>query len=434
MAPEARLTALEQLSPQELAFLYRDWFFRARPDQLPPDITQGDDRWSVWLMLGGRGAGKTRAGAEWVKAQVMGDLCFAFEPVRRIALVGQTIHDVRSVMVEGPSGLLAVHRAEERPQFEPSKRIVTWRNGAVAQLFSAEEPDQLRGPQFEVAWCDEIAKWRLGQETWDMLQFGLRLGAFPRVVATTTPRAVPLLKQIIADPGTRISRARTRDNAANLAPSFLRLVERKYRGTALGRQELDGELIEDDPAALFKRSDIEAARVEEAPELARVVVAVDPPATAGSGANACGIIVAGLGRDGRGYVLADGSLEGAAPARWARRAIELFEAHGADRLVAEVNQGGDMVEAVLREVDPRVPFKAVRASRGKQARAEPVAALYEQGRVSHVGVHPQLEDELASFETIIASAGRSPDRADALVWALTELMLGPRPTPRVRGL
>ncbi|WP_342642881.1 DNA-packaging protein [Rhodoligotrophos ferricapiens] len=414
--------------------MQRDWVLRGRMDQLPPDLTHYDEDWTVWLLMGGRGAGKTRAGAEWIKAQVKGDLCFSPAPARRIALVGQTLNDVRSVMVEGESGLLAVHDRRSRPVYEPSKRTVTWANGAVAQLFSAEEPDQLRGPQFETAWCDEIAKWRNPDETWDMLQFALRLGPKPRIVATTTPKPVPILHKLLAETGTRVSRAKTRDNAANLAASFLAVVEGKYGGTALGRQELDGELIDDDPRALFKRADIEKYRVAAAPELARIVVAVDPPATAGTGANACGIICAGLGGDGRGYVLRDGTLEGAAPARWAKRAVELFHAYEADRLIAEVNQGGDMVEAVIREIDPRIPFRAVRASRGKQTRAEPIAALYEQGRISHVGVFAELEDELCSLEAVIASAGRSPDRADALVWAMTELMLGRPKAPRVRSL
>lgn len=414
--------------------MQRDWALRARKDQLPPDLTDFDETWTVWLLMGGRGAGKTRTGAEWIKAQARGDLCFCCAPVRRIALVGQTLNDVRAVMVEGDSGLLAVHDRRSRPDYEPSKRTITWANGAIAQLFSAEEPDALRGPQFEVAWCDEIAKWRNAEETWDMLQFGLRLGARPRIVATTTPKPVPLLKRLLADAGTRVSRARTRDNAANLAPTFIAAVEGKYGGTRLGRQELDGELIEDDPDALFKRADIEAGRLAAAPDLVRVVVAVDPPATGSARANACGIVCAGIGGDGRGYVLHDGSLDGAAPGRWAKRAIELLHSFEADRLVAEVNQGGDMVEAVLREVDPAIPFRAVRASRGKQVRAEPVAALYEQGRISHVGTFPELEDELVSFAQLVASAGRSPDRADALVWAFTDLMLGRQRAPRIRAV
>ncbi|MGF7160279.1 phage terminase large subunit-like protein [Rhodoligotrophos appendicifer] len=434
LSPTERLKKLGLAKGREIIRLDADWVSSARTDQLPPDITHYDDDWTVWLLLGGRGAGKTRTGAEWIKKQVSEDLAFRDAPARRIALVGQTLADVRSVMVEGESGLLNIHKSWERPVFEPSKRTVTWRNGAIAQLFSAEEPDGLRGPQFDVAWCDEIAKWRHAQETWDMLQFGLRLGAHPRVVATTTPRPVPLIRQLIADPGTRVTRSATRDNAKNLAPSFLAVIERKYKGTVLGRQELEGELIEDDPNALFKRSDIEEARVSQAPELRRCIVAVDPPATGTSQSNACGIICAGLGIDGRAYVLQDGSIGGVAPTRWARRAVEIYHAFEADRLIAEVNQGGDMVEAVIREVDASIAFRSVRASRGKQMRAEPVAALYEQGRVSHVGRLPDLEDELCSFEAIIESSGRSPDRADALVWALTELMLGRQGTPRVRTL
>jgi phage terminase large subunit-like protein len=325
-----------------------------------------------------------------------------------------------------------VHPPDARPLYEPSKRRVTWPNGAVAQLFSAEDPESLRGPQFSHAWCDELCKWPRPDETWAMLQFGLRLGEAPRQVVTATPRPIKLIKALLADPQSAVSRVATVANAANLAPGFLDAIVGRYRGTRLGRQELDAELLEDRPDALFPRGLIEAARVRQAPELRRVVVAVDPPASSGPHADACGIIVAGLGEDGRGYVLADRTVEHARPLDWARAVVAAYRAYEADRIVVEINQGGDLVEAVLRQVDASVPVRAVRAMRGKWLRAEPVAALYEQGRVAHVGAFPELEDEMSDFGPDGLSGGRSPDRVDALVWALTELLLRERPQPRVR--
>src|SRR5437763_2233645 len=305
--------------------------------------------------------------------------------------------------------------------------FISWPNGAVAQLFSGEDPDSLRGPQFDAAWCDELAKWRYPEAAWDMLQFGLRLGSPPQVAITTTPRPLALLKRMMADPAVVVSRAETWRNEDNLAPEFVAEMRRRYHGTRLGRQELDAEIIADDPDALFRRDWIEARRASEAPELRRIVVAIDPPA--GRGASACGIVAAGLGADGRGYVLDDATVEGKSPAQWAGRAVGLYHARKADRIVAEVNQGGAMVEAVLREIDRGVAYRALTASRGKRARAEPVAALYEQGRVSHVGAFPLLEDEMCTWS---GEGDRSPDRLDALVWALTELMLGRKTAePRV---
>lgn len=418
---------LADLSPGALAALGHDWGFWARDDQLPPD---GD--WTTWLVLGGRGAGKTRAGSEWVRGIALGRPPFATQPVGRIALVGETFADAREVMIDGVSGLLAVHPKAERPSWQPARRRLEWPNGAVAQVFSAEDPEGLRGPQFEAAWADEIGKWRHAEPTWDMLQFGLRLGTRPRQVATTTPRATALLRRLIADPATATTRASTAANAANLAAPFLDQIVRRYAGTRLGRQELDGEIIEDRADALWRRDLLEAGRVADTPELGRVVVAVDPPATSGEEADACGIVVAGLGADGIGYVLADRSVRGLRPEAWARRAIESWRAFEADQLVVEVNQGGDMVTSVIGTVDPGVPVVAVRASRGKWIRAEPVAALYEQGRVHHVGVFPELEDELCDFGPSGLSGGRSPDRLDALVWAMTALMLSRRATPRMR--
>jgi phage terminase large subunit-like protein len=420
--------ALKHIDAENFLRLDKDWFgLWARGDQKP----MADARWRNWLILGGRGSGKTRSGAEWVRARATGQ-GFATGPLaRRIALVAPTFDEARMVMIEGVSGLLAVHDAGWRPVFEPSRRLLTWPNGCVAQVFTAEEPDGLRGPQFDAAWCDELAKWKQGEKVWDMLQFALRLGENPCAVVTTMPRPIPLLKRLLADDGTVVSRATTFANRANLAPPFLQDVLKRYGGTRLGRQELNGELIEDDPDALFRRDLIKAARVTQAPELRRVVVAVDPPAGFGKNSNACGIVCAGLGADGRCYVLDDCSVQGARPAQWARKIVALYHARAAARVVAEINQGGAMVEQVLREVDPNLSFRSVHATRGKQARAEPVAALYEQGRVSHVGGFAELEDEMCSA---IGEGAKSPDRLDALVWAVSDLMLRRRAEPRIRIL
>ncbi|GBE44284.1 terminase-like family protein [bacterium BMS3Bbin10] len=349
-------------------------------------------------------------------------------------MIGETLSDVRSIMVEGISGLLAVHADHERPKFEPSKRQITWESGAIAQVFSADDPESLRGPQFSHAWCDELAKWRYAQECWDMLQFGLRLGERPRQVVTTTPRPTRLIKQLMDDPSSTVTRAATHRNAANLAPAFLETIVSRYRGTRLGRQELDAEILEDRPDALWPRALLEKCRVSTPPPLERIVVAVDPPVTSGKRSDACGIIVAGLGADERAYVLRDASLEQAAPLAWARAVVDAYHKVAADRVVAEVNQGGEMVAAMIAQVDGGVPVRMVRATRGKWLRAEPVAALYEQGRVSHVGAFPALEDQMADFGRDGLSGGVSPDRADALVWALSELMLRNNMNPRVRKL
>jgi phage terminase large subunit-like protein len=380
----------------------------------------------VWLILGGRGAGKTRAGAEWVRTQA----CVANA---RIALVGETARDAREVMIEGVSGLLAVHPRNERPQWVPSRARLEWPNGAVAQAFSADEPDSLRGPQFSAAWCDELAKWRHAETTFDMLQFGLRLGSRPRQVITTTPRPIALLKRLIADPATALTRAGTIENAYHLAPAFLETIVARYRGTRLGRQELDGEVIEERAGALWSRARIEACRIAAAPACSRIVVAVDPPASATKNSAACGLVAAGIAGDVV-YVLADETVAGLSPAGWARRAIALWRRLEADCLVVEVNQGGDMVRAVIREADASVPVTAVRAHRGKYLRAEPIATLYEQGRVKHAGVFPALEDEMCDFGPDGLSSGRSPDRLDALVWAVNALTYGAKAQPRVRGL
>ncbi len=433
--PRAVAAALE---PEVARWLLGNWPFAARDDQLPPDFFapkgagQGA-RWRTWLFMAGRGAGKTRAGAEWVRMEVM-RAAKERRPLR-IALVAPTLHDARSVMLEGASGLLTLNWPRGlRPAFEPSKRQLRWPTGALAQLFSADEPDSLRGPQFHMAWCDEIGRWRKGGQVWDMLMMGLRLGERPRVLATTTPAPTPLIRRLLGEPDVWRSHAKTADNAAHLGEGFIEAMQRRYGGTWLGRQELDGEFIDDVPDGLFGRSRIEACRVrpEDVPSLRRVVVAVDPPVSASAADSCCGIVVAGRAEDGHFYVLEDASVENAQPLAWARAALAAHARHAADRIVAEVNQGGDMVEALIRQLAPDAPYRAVRAARGKAVRAEPVAALYEQGRVHHAGTFPQLEDQLVDFERII-EAGASPDRADALIWALTALMHQPA-EPRIRTL
>ncbi|WP_232631681.1 DNA-packaging protein [Methylobacterium sp. Leaf118] len=427
----SRTTAfLSHLPPKHLRLLADDWLHNARSDQLPPP-----GAWTTWAVIGGRGSGKTRTGAEWVRGLAWGDPVFTDAPVGRIALIGETFADVRDVMIEGPSGLLALPAlGQARPVWQPSRRRLTFDNGAVALAFSAEEPDSLRGPQFGAAWSDEVAKWQGGEAAYDMIQFGLRLGAQPRGLVTTTPRPVPLIRRLLADPRTVVTRSRTADNAGNLSARFLDEVVGRYAGTRLGRQELDGELIEDRPDALWTRDGLERVRVAAAPVLVRIAVAVDPPASSRAGADACGIVAAGLAADGTAFVLADATLHRETPAAWAQAALALYHRLEADALVAEVNQGGEMVTAVLAEADPDVPVRPVRATRGKRLRAEPVSLLYAQGRVRHVGPLPALEDEMCDFGAGGLSNGASPDRLDALVWALTYLMLAPRSEPRVRPL
>ena len=422
-------------SAHELEAILSFFDFRAHSMQMPPGAAANGARWRSWLFVGGRGAGKTRAGAEWVRGMAGGFVDFADMPVARIALIGETWADARDVMVEGVSGILAAHGKWDRPQWEASRRRLTWRNGAIAQVFSAEDPESLRGPQFDAAWCDEVAKWRHAQEVWDMLQFGLRLGEWPRAMVTTTPRPLALLKKLMADPANAVTRASMRANAENLAPGFLRAIEERYGGTRLGRQEIDGAIVEERADALWSREMIERARIATAPPLARIVVAIDPPAAAHKRADKCGIVAAGLDADGLVYVLSDATLAAARPAEWAARAVALYHALQADALVVEVNQGGDMVASVIAQADSSVPVTKVRATRGKYLRAAPVALLYEQNRVRHVGAFPELEDEMCSLGPDGLLNGASPDRLDALVWAITHLALdGKRATPRVRRL
>jgi phage terminase large subunit-like protein len=410
--PEAqRNEFIATLSEAQFAELLYDWRgFLARPNQIAPD---GD--WDIWIILAGRGFGKTRIGAEWVREQVAAG-------VGRVALIGETAADTRDVMVEGESGLLSVYPRDERPLYEPSKRQVTWPNGAIAKLYNATEPDQLRGPQHEIAWCDELAKWRYARETWDQLQFGLRLGDHPRQIVTTTPRPIELVKSIVAGhEGTaHITRGRTLDNRSNLAATFLLKIEARYAGTRLGRQELEGEILGDLPGALWRQDQIDTYRVAEAPDsLGRIVVSVDPAVTNTDQSDEHGLLVAGI--DGQtGYVLEDASVRGS-PLIWARRAIALHDKYTADGIVVEVNQGGDMVANTLRSVREGLNIIEVRATRGKHVRAEPIAALYEQGRVHHVGAFPELENQMTMMTNAGFEGEGSPDRLDALVWALTEL-------------
>lgn len=419
---EAHIAALDPEHRREWTWHWNVW---ARPEQRPPASD-----WRVWLLMAGRGFGKTRCGAEWTSSIAEA------EPTARIALVAANLTEARAVMVEGESGLLNVGAPWRRPAFEPSLRRLTWPNGAQAMLYSAAEPESLRGPQHSHAWCDEIAKWdnasARATSAWDNLMMGLRLGTDCRVVATTTPRSVPLVTRLIAAERVTVTQGSTFDNAANLPAQFLDAMHGTYGGTLLGRQELDGELIADVEGALWSRALLETCRVDAAPEMVRVIVAVDPPASAGG--DACGIVVAGLAANGTAHVLADASVEKAGPERWARTVAATAEAWNADRVVAEANQGGAMVASVLRAAQVSLPLKLVHASRGKAARAEPVAALYEAGRVRHTGTFAALEDQMCG---LLAGGGyqgpgRSPDRADALVWALSELMLGKVSDPKVR--
>ncbi len=417
-----------------LPYLFEFW---AMEHQLPPD-----GNWRSWVILGGRGAGKTRAGAEWVRSEVEGASPLDPGRSKRVALVGETLDQVREVMIFGESGILACSPPDRKPKWEASRKRLLWPNGAVAQVFSAHEPESLRGPQFDAAWVDELAKWKKAEDSWDMLQFGLRLGENPRQVITTTPRNVDVLKKILANSSTVSTHAPTEANRAYLAKSFLEEVRTRYAGTRLGRQELDGVLLEDAEGALWTSSALEAARLDVAPELGRIVVAVDPPVTGHKGSDECGIVVVGATTDGapgnwRAVVLEDATIAAASPSEWAQAALDAMVRHGADRLVAEVNQGGDMVESVIRQIDPLVPFKAVRAAKGKVARAEPVAALYEQGRVSHLRDLGQLEEQMCRITTQGYEGKGSPDRVDALVWALFDLMIDPAAhwrRPQVRTL
>ena len=413
------------MRPDSLAARLRDtlansWRLKARPDQIAPP-----GEWSFWLMLAGRGFGKTRSGSEWVHEKVAAG-------VSRIALVAATAGDVRDVVVEGPSGILATAPRHNRPEYEPSKRRLTWPSGAVATTYSADEPERLRGPEHDLAWADELGAWRY-PEAWDQLLFGLRIGRNPQCMITTTPRPGRLIRDLLAREGhgVVVTRGKTRDNAANLAPQFLEAIEKRYGGTRLGRQELDGEYLDDVPGALWLREWIDRDRVAVTPVgLTRIVVAIDPAVSNTENSDETGIVVAG--RDAAGHVFVLSDLTGKyGPAEWARTAIRAYVDHHADRVIAEVNNGGALVEATLRTVDPSVSYRQVHASRGKVVRAEPVSALYEQRKVHHVGNFSELEDQLCAFTSDFnrSTAGYSPDRLDALVWAITELAVDVHDVP-----
>jgi phage terminase large subunit-like protein len=415
LTSEQRRKWIASLSNDEAEAIVHDWAFWARPNQLEPTHRP----WDNWLVLAGRGFGKTRMGAEQVRK-------WAKEfPI--VNLMGATAADVRDVMVEGigaGSAIMEVCHRDERPDYEKSKRRLVWPNGAVSMLYSAEEPERLRGPQCHKAWCDEVAAWRYPSEAWEQFEFGLRLGSRAQVVVTTTPKPIKLIKELVANPETVITRGSTYDNKANLAQNFFNSIIRKYEGTRLGRQELNAELLDDRPGALWTLKAIDEDRVRQYPPLSRVVVGVDPAVTSGDDSAEWGIVVVGIGPslDGRDwqphfYVLDDLSRK-LSPNDAAQLVVHGYQAHKADRIVAEVNNGGDLVEAILRNVNLNLAYKAVHASRGKLTRAEPIAALYEQHRVHHVGAFGVLEDQMCDYEPI---ASKSPDRMDALVWALTEL-------------
>lgn len=420
-----RQTWLSSLTEQEIAALRWDWKFWARPNQLAPAAVVGPDGsavpWNVWVVLAGRGFGKTRMGSEWVR-----DLAHK-HPGCRIALVAETAADARDVMIKGDSGLLNCDPTLSDDSWSPTNRCLSWPNGSKAYTYNGTTPDQLRGPQHHFAWVDELAKFEYMQEAWDQLQFGLRLGEHPQVLVTTTPRPLPLIKKLVADPSNAITRGSTLDNQNNLASSTVKALYETYGNSRLGRQELDGEILGDIPGALWTREAIDINRVKESPDdLERVFVAVDPATSANEGSDENGIVVVALARDSdgyaRGYVLEDASLKGP-PEEWAKTAVKLYRKWQADKIIAEKNQGGLMVESVIRAQDRSVPVKLVHASRGKVIRAEPISTLYEQGRVHHVGMFPKLEDQMCEFsiDNVRNKSTGSPDRVDALVWGMTEL-------------
>jgi phage terminase large subunit-like protein len=423
LSKEERERLSSSLTDGEAAALHFEWSAWARKEQFAPPLP-----YEGWLILAGRGWGKTRTGAEVVRAEAESGRS------RRIALVAETSADGRNVIVEGDSGILACSPPWARPLYEPSKRRLTWPNGAIATLYDAREPDQLRGPQHDFVWFDEMAKYRYADAVFDMAMFGLRLGEAPRWLITTTPRPISLIRRLLMQTGVVVTRGKSEENLGNLAPTYKRNVIDRYRGTRLGRQELDAEILEDIPGALWSRRSLDEARVRSAPELVRIVVGVDPAASSGEHANETGIVVAGISGEGRAYVLEDWSLRGT-PDEWARKAVAAYRKSYADALIAECNQGGEMVAQVVRSVAD-VPVKLVRATRGKLVRAEPISALYEQGRVHHVGALPELEDQMIAFTPERAAdraGGGSPDRVDALVWALTELfpeITAPAEAPR----
>ena len=419
---------LKQLGPKKAAELQHDWGFWARPEQLEPE-----GKWNTWVALAGRGWGKTRAGAEWVRHRIRsGD--------KIVHCVAPTKGDVRRVMVEGDSGLLnvcwegdATYRGKHLgfPIWSPTNNSITWENGAKAVFFSAEDPERLRGPQAYSAWCDELCAWRNAQDTWDMMMFGLRLGKHPKVFVTTTPKTTKLIRNILEDEKTVVSKGSTYDNSANLADTFLDAVRKTYEGTRLGRQELYAEILDEASGALWSRQQLAKCEIskDEIPPLNRIVVSIDPAVTSNQESDMTGLVVAGVDVNGIAYVLEDHT-DRYTPQQWAAKAVQLYRDHMADRIVAERNQGGDMVRHTLHTEDETLPIKLVHASRGKMARAEPVSALYEQGKVKHVRGLNDLEDQMVQWEPL-GSIG-SPDRLDALVWAITDLSLNGYAKPQLK--
>lgn len=412
LSEEAKAEFFEGLSEHDADAMLWNWRLNARKNQLRPS-----GEWRYWLVQAGRGFGKTRTGAEAIREMVN-------EGYKRFHLVGATAGDVRDVMIQGESGIMNCFPPHQRPLYEPSKRLITFHTGAVAIAFSADEPERLRGPQCEAFWADELAAWRFGQDAWDNLLFGFRLGDDPRGIITTTPKPIQLLKDIISDPATVVTRASSYENRSNLAPAFFDAIIRKYEGTRLGRQELEAELLDDVPGALWTRAIIDAYRIKASEIrwdlIVRIVVAIDPAVTAGEKSDDTGIVVAGLTISGHVVVIEDLSCK-ESPLAWAQIAVGAYKRYGADRIVGEVNNGGDLVEANIRAVAPNVAFRSVHASRGKAIRAEPVAALYEQGRVHHAGFMPDMEEQMCAFVPGMKQA--SPDRMDAMVWAVTELLI-----------
>jgi phage terminase large subunit-like protein len=416
------LATAQGLTNEQVRDLLYCWELWSRPEQEWPD-----GFWRTWLILAGRGFGKTRTGAESVRQIADAN------PRARIALIAPTAADCRDVLVEGESGLMNVYPPHRRPIFEPSKRKVTFPNGAIGILYSAEEPERLRGPQHHAGWLDEIAVYPWFKDLWSNYKFGLRLGNDPRTIATTTPKPVKFLRELIEEPGTMVTRGSTYDNRANLPATVLADFERIYGGTRIGRQELKGELLEESEGALWTQANIDRCRVKQAdvPALERVVIAIDPATTSGESSDDTGISAFGLGADGHGYVLADDTCH-LPPAQWAARAVMLYDRHEADRIIGETNNGGDLVETTIRTERRNIPYQKVHASRGKVARAEPVAALYEQGKIHHVGSFDALEDEMVNF--VPGEIKRSPNRVDALVWGASYLMLKPQRIGRALGI
>ena len=408
--PEQRLAAIAQLNDEEAYALLYDWELWGRPEQLTPP-----GNWQTWLILAGRGYGKTRTGAEgvrqWIKRY----------PI--VNLIAATADDARDIMIEGESGILAICPNDERPDYKVSKRQLIWPNGAKSLIFTADEPERLRGKQHMKLWMDELASWRY-TESYDQAMFGLRLGDNPQTIVTTTPRPTPLIKKLARDPNTFLTKGSTYDNRANLAATFYSHIIKTYENTRLGRQELNAEILEDNPNALWNQAQIDNLRVQKAPTtLIRIVVGVDPSVSDSETSNETGIIVAGLGSDQHGYVLDDASLNSTVNG-WAKKVVEAYKKSNCDRVIGEVNNGGDLVEAVIRNEDKNISYKKVHASRGKAKRAEPISALYEQGRIHHVGCFPKLEDQMCGFDPINPDESESPDRMDALVWAFSELFDG----------